>query len=119
MTTQTVIFIVLAAIVAAGLALWQYYSGKRQPKWGIFAGLRFVTYFAVFLLLINPKFKQRQYSLEKPTLVLAVDNSQSIAFFDQADTVRTIVQRLLSNQELADQFAIKTYSFGAHFRKTD
>lgn len=119
MTTQTVLFIVIAGIVAAGLALWQYYLGKRHPKWRLLAGLRFVTYFAVFLLLINPKFSQRHYSLEKPTLVLAVDNSQSISLFDQAETVRNSVHRLTSNQNLADRFTIKTYSFGAHFRKTD
>src|SRR5690625_3920393 len=84
MPTTTLLLIVLAIILAAGLAGWQYYIGKRQSRWWSYAILRFITYFCLLLLLINPKINQQNYTLEKPDLILAVDNSRSIKEFEQA-----------------------------------
>lgn len=119
MPTQTVFFIILAAIIAAGLALVQYYFGKRQPSWILFSALRFITYFAVFLLLINPKFRQESFSIQKPSLVVAVDNSSSIKEFEQGEAVRDFVKKLKANKKLKDRFSIETYTFGNNFEKSD
>lgn len=119
MPTTTVLLIVLAVIVSAGLAMWQYYFNKRQKNWWIYALLRFVTYFCILLLLVNPKIRQQSYTVEKPSLVMAVDNSRSINEFEQDEEVRDFVESLKSNSKLRDKFEIDIYSFGSEFERRD
>jgi hypothetical protein len=45
----------------------------------LFSFLRFLSVFALLLLLINPTFKQKSYYNEQPILTIAVDNSSSVA----------------------------------------
>lgn len=119
MPTTTLLLIILAVIVAAGLAMWQYFFKKRQKNWWIYALLRFVTYFCLFLLLVNPKIKQQSYTIEKPSLVMAVDNSRSIAEFEQEEAVEDFVESLQSNSNLTDKFDLDIYTFGEEFKKRD
>lgn len=119
MPTTTLLLIILAVVVAAGLALWQYFFNKRQKNWFIYAVLRFVTYFSLFLLLVNPKIKQQSYTVEKPALVIAVDNSRSIGEFEQDEAVEDYLERLKSNSTLTDKFDLDIYSFGEGFEKRD
>ena len=49
----------------------------------LFSFLRFISIFSVLLLLINPKFEQVKLSVEKPNLIIAVDNSNSILHLNQ------------------------------------
>lgn len=119
MASLTVLFIILAAVGSAGLVLFQYYFPKRHSQWILFSGVRFVTYFSLLLLLINPKIKEKSYSVEKPSLVLAVDNSRSIRELGKADSLRKFVEKLKADPELSDKFAIETYTFGADFERQD
>ncbi|WP_446051389.1 FeoB-associated Cys-rich membrane protein, partial [Zobellia laminariae] len=66
MNTQTILFIILAAIVSLALVLFQYfYKNKRKGKLSIaLAFLRFIAFFCGFLLLINPKFTKNEYTTE-------------------------------------------------------
>lgn len=121
MTTQTIFFIILAILFALGISFFQYYfnAGKRTKKWGWFAFLRFVSLFCLFLLLINPKFEQKTYILEKPSLVLAVDNSTSIANLGKSMEVRNFVSGLKNNSKLTERYDIDVFSFGERFTQTD
>ncbi len=119
MSSATVLLIVLAGIIAAGLAFAQYYWGKRQPQWGVLSALRFVTYFGVLLLLINPKFHQQHYILKKPKLILAIDNSKSISELGEATQIRQFVNTLQNNHRLKENFDIQSYTFGTDFKPAD
>jgi len=94
MQTETIIYIILAGVGALLLALFQYiYKTKSMSKINmLFAFLRFITIFSVLLLLINPKFIQTTFSTEKPTLVIAVDNSSSIKHLNQNINVKNIAK---------------------------
>lgn len=118
MLSQNFLLIILAALVAAGLAWFQYYQGKKKKNISL-ALLRFLTWFALFLLLLNPKFSQTSYSIEKPTLVVAADNSSSIAHFGEGERVQNFVDELLANKQLEENFDIDIYSFGEHLRPRD
>lgn len=118
-STSVIFLLILSAIVAVALAFGQYYFTKRQKRWWLFASLRFLTYFAVFLLLINPEFKQEAYTTEKPSLVLAVDNSSSIAEFEQENNVQSLVENLQKNKDLNDKFSVETYTFGEDLKRSD
>ncbi|MGK0430038.1 MAG: hypothetical protein ACJARX_001711 [Psychroserpens sp.] len=121
MQTQTIIFIILAGIIALSLALFQYaYKAKLKGRraW-LLTGLRFITYFSIFVLLINPKFDKITYYNEKPNLVVAVDNSESISYLNQAQNTTDLISLLKSNEALNDNFNLEFYSFGKDVQSTD
>ncbi len=120
MLGQTILFIVLSVIIALLLALFQYaYRSKLNKLNILFIFLRFVTYFSILLLLINPKFEKIKYYNEKPNLVLAIDNSSSIKFLEQDENVENLLEAIKSNKELNNKFNIDYFSFGNELRTLD
>ncbi|WP_299362246.1 VWA domain-containing protein [Winogradskyella sp.] len=114
MQTQTLLYIVIAGIAALLLALFQYiYKSKLKSnlRYGLFI-LRTLAVFAILLLLVNPKFESKTYYDEKPTLVVAVDNSESVTYLNQDSTAISILEAMTSNSELNERFTIQRYSFG-------
>ncbi|MCK7591010.1 VWA domain-containing protein [Subsaxibacter sp. CAU 1640] len=121
MQKETVLYIILAGIIALSLALFQYIykSKKRSTIYMLLAFLRFVTIFSVLLLLINPKFDKITYYNEKPNLVIAVDNSESISYLKQDSKVKTLLQNLRSNDQLNERFNLEVYTFGKEVNAND
>ena len=122
MTVTNIFLIILAAIIALALVLVQYYftkKNKRSKHWMLFSALRFITYFSVFLLLINPKFTSTTYTLEKPSLAIAVDNSSSIKNLGEENEVQNLLNQLQQDEDLTEVFSIETYSFGSDFKAND
>jgi len=119
MDTQTVLLIILAAIVALGLVLFQYYyKSKKKGKLGIILSLlRFITWFAAFLLLINPKFSKDEYTVEKTNLLLLTDNSSSIA--EYGPEVESAIENLKSSDDITSKFKLNSYSFGSELTTSD
>ena len=66
----------------------------------------------MLLLLINPKFEAVSYYEEKPNLIIALDNSESIAYLKQDEIARQIYDDVSTNARLLDRFNIETYKFG-------
>ena len=114
MQTETLLYIILAGIIALFLALFQYlYKKKSKSKLNmLFAFLRFLTIFSVLLLLINPKFDQITLTTEKPNLVIAIDNSSSIKHLKQDKNALNVINELSENSELQNKFNISKYAFG-------
>lgn len=121
MNSQTILYIVLAGIIALLLALFQYgYKKKGASKLNIvFAFLRFVTVFVVLVLLINPKFEQQSVYIEKPNLVIAIDNSASIEHLNQKDKAQELITSISENELLNNKFNVEMYSFGETFKVAD
>jgi hypothetical protein len=121
MQTETLLYIILSGIGALFLALFQYNLKKKSmSKLNMFfLFLRFITIFSVLLLLINPKFEQVTLSVEKPNLVIAVDNSSSIKHLNQTSKVYPLIENLSNNKRLKDKFNIQLYAFGETLSQTD
>ncbi|MDA0176637.1 VWA domain-containing protein [Mesoflavibacter profundi] len=121
MSTQSILLIILAGIIALLLALFQYkYKTKSALKDNaLFILLRFITYFGVFLLLINPKFEYNSNYSVKPNLVIAVDNTQSISYLKQQDNAKSILSFLQNNSDLNEKFNIEIYSFSDQIQVLD
>ena len=114
MQTQTIILIILAFLIALSIALFQYiYKSKKRTiiYWGL-AGLRFFAIFAILLLLINPKFDSVTFFNEKPNLVVAVDNSESVSFLKQDSKVLNLVQQIKTNKKINEEFNVEFFNFG-------
>ncbi|WP_034039825.1 VWA domain-containing protein [Wocania ichthyoenteri] len=121
MQTETILYIIVAGIIALSLALFQYIKGKQNvSKLNIlFSFLRFLTFFSVFLLLINPKFNHITLTTEKPNLVVAIDNSSSIKHLKQDKNALSIIDKLSQNNELNNKFNISKYTFGEQLKPFD
>lgn len=99
--------------------MYGYRSKYNGPlKWG-FGILRFLTLFAIVLLLINPKFKSETYTIEKPRLPVLVDNSASVVALGQSEGVLQFVSELRANEALNEKFDVSYYSFGSNFKEVD
>ncbi|MDT7830614.1 VWA domain-containing protein [Pricia sp. S334] len=113
MDVQTVLLIILAAIVALGLVLFQYYYKVRRKGrlYIILSFLRFLALFGALLLLINPQFTKNEYRIEKADLVVLVDRSTSVAA--SSDTIQKMVREITESEELGNRFTLVSYGFGA------
>ncbi|TQD39059.1 vWA domain-containing protein [Haloflavibacter putidus] len=122
MSINLVLLLITAFVVAILLAGLQYFSvknTKRKKNWVVLLGLRTLTYFAVFLLLINPQFNQKSYTIEKPNLAVVVDNSSSISAFKKTETAEKIFQQIRSNKDLKEKFSLQSFQFDANFKQYD
>ncbi len=121
MQIQTVLFILLAAIVALALVLFQYYyKNKRKGKLQIILSfLRFLAIFGTLLLIINPNFTKNEYTLEKTNLVLLVDNSSSMTSEDKAKVISDISSLKNKMESSSESFNILNYRFGAELSNSD
>lgn len=85
--------------VLACLAAGAVYAGvlyQKKPVWGknlnwALAACRFVVVSLLCFLLLSPFIKQVKNSYEKPTIVLAIDNSQSVALTSDSTQLNTLL----------------------------
>jgi len=121
MSSQTLLYIILAGIVALLLALFQYkYKSKNSSRRSsVFTFLRFLSIFFILLLLINPKFDSVKVYNEKPNLVVAVDNSSSVKYLKQEGNANAFIESIKNNKALNDQFNVDFYSFGETLNTSD
>lgn len=119
MQSSTVLFIILAAIVALGAVLFQYYykSKKRGKRTILLSFLRFIGLFGLLILVINPKFTKNEYTLEKANLVILTDNSSSINA--SKVEVAAILEKIDNNAAITEKFQFKKYVFGSVLKDTD
>lgn len=114
MPKTQVLLIVLALLLALAMAGFQYYhKSKNTPLQRVLFGiLRFLSFFALFLLLINPKIRKIDYYSEKPLLLLAIDNSASVAHFGKTQQVKNFAAQFTEDPQLAKRFKVETFTFG-------
>lgn len=121
MQTETISYIILSGILALVLALFQYiFKSKKATKiYWVLAFLRFVSIFSVLLLLINPKFDKITLYDEKPNLIVAIDNSESISYLKQSKNTTDFIASLKHNEQLQENFNLEFYTFGKSVRASD
>lgn len=121
MSSETLLYIILAGIVSLGLAVFQYFNKKKSMSKlnMLFSFLRFLSLFSVLLLIINPSFDQIKVSIEKPNLVLAIDNSTSVKHLKQDESLLKFIDKIKSNTDLQNTFNIDYYTFGESLKASD
>lgn len=121
MSIQTIFFIFFALLISIILATYQYaYKTKftTKAKW-IYGSLRFLTFFLLLILLINPKFKTTNYSTVKPSLPVLIDNSESINESNQGNKIIALIKTIRENKILNNKFDIEYYTFGRELKILD
>lgn len=121
MTTNTILLLLISLIIAGGLSYYQYfYKAKiKSNAYLILAFLRFFTVFGVLLLLINPILSRKTFEIVKTPLVIAVDNSSSIANLKTVETSLEVYKKIISNAEIQAKFNIQSYRFDSDFQSSE
>lgn len=121
MTTETILYIIIAGVISIALAIFMYgYKSKIPQRLRyVLATLRSVGLFAILLLIINPEFKNEIFLIEKPKLPVLIDNSLSVNVLEQENAVLSVMEQLQENPELNDKFDISYFTFGSEFRQND
>ena len=100
----------VALAVAAFLYFYKLKKGQKKPV--LLFVLRFLSIFALLLLLWNPKWEKHQLYVEKPILVVAVDNSSSIENIGATKKVKDFLNYIKKDKDLQDKFTVNYLSFG-------
>lgn len=121
MQTTTIFNVILIIALALAIALFHYYyKSKRKEKVSVLlAFLRFIALASLLLLWYNPQVEFNVETIEKPKLLVAIDNSNSIEFLEQKNTTIDIVDQLVSNTKIQEKFEVSYYTFGEEVRLLD
>jgi len=111
-----ILLAVLIAIIVAGFQYLYKNKAKSQLKYWLFA-LRFISVLSILIYLINPTLKKDEFNIEKPTLIVVVDNSKSIKNNGNDEKVSSFVDNVKTNKALNDKFDISYYSIGDNLKK--
>lgn len=113
------LFILLAFFIAIIVAGFQYLyknKAKSQLNYWLFA-LRFISIFSILFYLINPILKKKELSIEKPTLIIAVDNSKSIKNSGKGEKIETVINQIKTSQSLNNKFNISYFTLGENLKR--
>lgn len=78
--------------------------------------LRFLSLFALLVLLIDPHVESTIYTTVKPVLAVAVDNSASIDYLKEKQQVEQTLLEIQQNKALNERFDIDFYRFGTDLK---
>lgn len=113
MSINTILLLLLAIIVSAGIAFYQYLykANYKSPLHLFLTFLRFTSLFLVLLLLINPIITKNTYETLKTPLPIVVDNSESIEFLKQSKIAKELSQKISKNSKLQEKYEVQLFSF--------
>ncbi|MFI5151143.1 MAG: hypothetical protein ACHQRM_15530 [Bacteroidia bacterium] len=112
-------FVILCLLAGLGYSMLLYFREKQftdTPLWlrRLMAVLRFVSITCIAFLLLNPLLKTTFREVEKPVVVIAQDNSESILIGKDSAFYRSEYKKNLSKltEALSARFDVRLYTFG-------
>ncbi|MGY0408410.1 MAG: VWA domain-containing protein, partial [Polaribacter sp.] len=75
--------------------------------------------FLLLLLFINPKINKTSVENIKPIVSILVDDSKSIPYFKEENTVKNILKEISENSALQEKFNIQLFEFGKELQVLD
>jgi hypothetical protein len=107
---------VLLGLLYAWLMYRQPVSLGKNARYGLFA-IRTIAVFIISFLLIAPLIRSVAYNPQKPLVLIAQDNSQSIKLFSKALSPgeglgeATVADLSKLKQQLGDQYDVREFNF--------
>lgn len=108
-----VLFCLLAGVVYSALLYFRSAHFSRPLRWGL-SVLRFLAVSLIAFLLLSPLVKMETHQKEKPIVVIAQDNSQSVALKSPAGQRKALAAGLQSAiDELSADYDVQVFHYGA------
>lgn len=123
-TSYPLWFFIFCILLGAAYALALYYKEKKnefsKPLKRIMGFFRFILVTIIAFLLLSPYVKTETHLTEKPVIVLAQDNSESIVHNKDSAYYKTEYKKKLRNLQEALQsgYNLKTYAFSTGLNDT-
>jgi hypothetical protein len=118
-TTYPLWYLIFCLLLGAGVSLLLYYRSKElndfpKPLIAFLSVVRFIAVTLLAFFLLEPMLKLLQFEVEKPVIVIGIDNSTSMVMTSDSLNVRNITNEQLAilQNELSGEFEVRTYSFG-------
>lgn len=115
-------WLVVIVLLAAGITYFAYFFRKRNEfqSWqrNVLSALRFVSLLMIMFLLLSPIVKITKHITEKPIIVIAQDDSESLVAVSDSSYYRTDYQKALLSlaDELKKDFDVKMIGFGSKIK---
>jgi len=113
------LLLILNIACAFGLSFLLYRKLFKDKTQSILAMFRFLSFFILGLLLINPEIETNTYSLEKPKLIFAFDDSESVEKLSDPEEINDFLYQLRADDELNDAYDLEYIKFGDNIRTLD
>lgn len=121
MNKSTILLLILSVVVAVGLSYFHYFFKAKSTSriTLLLAFLRFITVFALLLVLINPVISRSNFETIKTPLPIVVDNSSSIVDLKADFSSKEIYKKLVSNADLQNKFEVQSFKFDSEFETSE
>ncbi len=116
-------FAFLCLLLGASYAFFLYYrdikKGLKQSTHRFMVVFRFFSVSLIAFLLLGPLIRQSDKIVEKPIVILGVDNSRSMVLASDSDYVRKVLPKSLDGlvNALNKKCDVKVYSFEGNLSK--
>lgn len=119
MPDRMLFMIALVFLLSVGAAGFHYFYKTKGPvrKKVVLGFLRFLSIFALLLLLLNPQLERISYSTQKPELLIVVDHSASVKHLEEEDRIRKFIEKLAGDPEIKERFHLNFFTFGDSLSK--
>jgi hypothetical protein len=121
-TEHSIYWLIPAFVAALGLSVLSYWKESRneftiKQKYAL-GSLRFAALFLLFFLLLHPLLMRQIEHIEKPLIIIAQDNSQSLAHGKDSSFMKNeyLAMRTKMIDQLSKQYEVQLLSFGEKVR---
>ncbi len=118
-TNYSLWFVVLCVLLAFAYSFLLYRRDKNfdevsKLKIKLMFAFRFMSVFILSFLLLSPLFKSINKNIEKPIIILAQDNSESILVNKDSSYYKTEYIQSINElkNKLSEKYEVKQYTFG-------
>jgi hypothetical protein len=117
-------FVLLVILIGASYASILYFKNRKNKLGKTWTILLFVTRFLsvslLTFLLLSPFIKSKSKQLEKPVVVIGLDNSRSMVLVKDSAEVRTNFSTKLENiiDRLREKYDVEAYTFGGKIQQS-
>src|SRR5574344_2466196 len=113
--------VLLSAAASYFLYFYKPKADFTKKERYILSSLRFLGIFLIFFLLLSPIISYNRVTKEKPLVVIAQDNSQSLVLTKYASFYRNDYQKQLNAliSKLQENYDVKLVSFGSNSKEIE
>jgi len=111
-----ILLVLFCGLAVAGLLYFKNKKNKLSKSWSIFLFIfRFLSVSLIAFLLLNPFYKTKTRKVEKPIVIIGIDNSRSIVAEKDSTYIVTEFKAGMQSlvEALSENYQVDSYLFGS------